>query len=311
MNLWQQKKWAALQEKLGNTVFEVEGIFVIKKSLPFGWSMFEVQRANPRETFWKKIEEKAKKEKAIFCRISSNSEKLFIPEKYISKASILQRFPNATRIVDISQTEEEIFMQFSQTCRRHIRKAEKMGVTVEVVETQFIASEKNEENPIQKFSDLSAVTAKRDGFFAHGKKYFDTFLETLGDDAVLLVAKKNGKWLSAGIFCRECSRAFPTNQGDTAYYYYGASNNKERGTNAPTLLQWEVMKYFKKHGCTNFDLLGVAPENEPNNRLSGVTQFKKKFGGTVVHYAKEMNVLFSPWKYVLYRTAKTIRNFLR
>lgn len=288
MNLWQSKQWAAFQESLGNKIFWVDNILVLKKNLPFGKCFYEIQRADPTKEFWEKLQEIAKKENAVFCRIAPASEKFEKPNLPIKKSKG-QRFPDLTRTIDILASEEEIFAQFSQACRRHIRKAKKGGVVVSV------------SNDLPIFAQISQETAKRDGFLAHSQNYFETFFSSM-NSAELLVATKGDDWLCGGIFIDD---------GETAYYYYGASSEEYRELNAPTLLQWEAMKRAKSKGCTAFDLLGIAPENNANHRLSGVSRFKKKFGGKVREYYPETNIIFSCFWFVAYRFAKYIRLLFR
>ncbi len=289
MNLWQSESWANLQKSLGRETFVVDGTIVLKKKLPFGYCFFEVQRGNPTKKFWKEITPIAIKNHAVFCRIAPDSQGMVQPPFPVVR-SHGQHFPSATRIITLTPPEEEIFAQFSQTCRRHIRKAEKSGVIV------------HSSTDLQKFANLSMITAKRDGFSAHSSIYFQKLFHTLQEKATLLVAEKNGIWLSAGIFIASKNKA---------YYYYGASSNEFRELNAPTLLQWEAMKWVKSRGCTTFDLLGITPENHPNHPLSGVTQFKRKFGGTVHTYAEESNIIFSRHWYRIYRLAKFFRKILK
>lgn len=307
MNLWQSQEWRNLQESLGNEIFLLNNIFVLKKNLPKGLCFYEVQRANPDADFWEALEKRAIQEKGIFCRIAPDyypplgkeayknkkeelTKQLHIPRHLTTQTSRGQRFPDATRIVDLSPNEEEIFAQFTSTCRRHIRQAQKGEVYVE------------ESTDYAQFAELSRVTAERDGFFAHSAKHFEKFCKALEENVVLLVAKKEEKWLSAGIFIT---------LGEESWYYYGASSAKERNLNAPTFLQFEAMKWAKEKGAKSFDLLGVAPNDDPKHKLAGVTRFKKKFGGDIRIYFPETNVVFSPLLYCFYRIAKTLRGFLR
>jgi lipid II:glycine glycyltransferase (peptidoglycan interpeptide bridge formation enzyme) len=184
-----------------------------------------------------------------------------------------------------------IFASFSATGRRHIRLAERSGVYVE------------ESSNATAFAALLKKTAARGGFRAHNAAYFEQFLRSFGHDARLLVAKNDKQWLAAGIF---------TFVGRTSVYYYGASCNQSRELNAPTLLQWEAMKLAKRIGCSEYDLLGIARDEEDrHHQLARVTRFKKKFNGEIVYYPPELDVIFAPGWYRIFRIAKTLRDFVR
>ena len=78
---------------------------------------------------------------------------------------------------------------------------------------------------------------------------------------------------------------------------------------APYLLQWEAIKYCKAKGCRTYDFLGIAPLSpsppEGEGRASqaregeghpwqGISDFKAKFGGTVLTYPPEQEVTLRP-----------------
>ena len=86
---------------------------------------------------------------------------------------------------------------------------------------------------------------------------------------------------------------------------YGASDEQYRHLMAPSLLQWKAMKLCRARGCTRYDLLGIdAPPdgaathpNEPqrvSSAWAGVTRFKKQFGGAVMIYPKEREIVLRP-----------------
>jgi lipid II:glycine glycyltransferase (peptidoglycan interpeptide bridge formation enzyme) len=71
------------------------------------------------------------------------------------------------------------------------------------------------------------------------------------------------------------------------------------------------MKYAKAHGKKYFDLYGIAPTDDPNHPWSGVTQFKSRFGGEVVHYNPTYDLPLKPLRYWLYQTLRSIRSRIR
>jgi lipid II:glycine glycyltransferase (peptidoglycan interpeptide bridge formation enzyme) len=287
MNIWQSTEWAELQKAQGNAVFTIEGVQVIQKPLRFGFSLFEVARANPSKIFWSKLESRAAKENTVFCRFAAElPTSSTLPLHQQSSSS---RYPSATRVIDLSPSLDEIFGQFTSTGRRHCRKAEKSGV-------EIVPSTNTE-----LFTELSQITAKRDGFAAHSASYFDSFLETFAENSILLEARFQNEVLAMGIFVIS---------GATAYYYYGASSNEYRELNAPTLLQFKAMEWAKKKAAASFDLLGIAPENKPHHPLVGVTRFKQKFGGNIVSYYPESDIIYKPLAFKALSLLKYIRQAL-
>ncbi len=88
-------------------------------------------------------------------------------------------------------------------------------------------------------------------------------------------------------------------------YYYGASSYEHRSLMAPYLLQWKAMEHCKELGCLTYDLLGVAPpENAASSQLqaassphpwAGITDFKEKFGGELIEYPHEQQIVLRPF----------------
>lgn len=288
MNLWQSKLWEAFQKDIGRSVFRIDNMLILEKTLPGHKKYFEIQRATPNAETWDKLMVQMREQQVIFCRIApdTNSPPLVSGIKTLTSPDA--HFPEYTRIIDLLPPENDIFASFTQTGRRHIRTAEKNQLTVTT------------SADVETFAALAKVTAKRDGFSSHSSHYFHTLLTFFGDQAYLLVVKNTNQWLAAGIFIA-C--------GDTAIYYYGASANEFRELNAATLLQWEAMKLAKVKGCRFFDLLGISPDDDSGHRLAGVSQFKKKFGGYILKYYPETDVVLNPSWYAAYQIAKKIRSF--
>ena len=123
-------------------------------------------------------------------------------------------------------------------------------------------------------------------------------LNTLPDNAELLLAKHEGKVIAGGIFIY---------LDEWGIYYYGASDHDYRNLMAPYLVQWSAIQEAKKRGCKYYDFLGISPENSVNHAWAGVTQFKKKFGGKVANYPKAKELVLRPLWYWLYKVYKKIR----
>lgn len=103
---------------------------------------------------------------------------------------------------------------------------------------------------------------------------------------------------------------------DRAIYYYGASSSDatDRKQMAPYLLQWHAILDAKRAGIRCYDFLGVADPNNPEDSLWGVTRFKERFGGELVHLPKKYSVSFSKkmrWFFVFRRVKKWFKRLWR
>ncbi|MFH0834637.1 MAG: peptidoglycan bridge formation glycyltransferase FemA/FemB family protein [Patescibacteria group bacterium] len=298
--------WAKFQKSLGVAslriaVFEdgkvVAFTQIFLKKLPFGLSKIEIPRGPLFHATWNmehgakisdlllaEIQKFAREKKALFARFDFQKDSSF-DAKNLKKARE-ENYPLATVRIDLQKSLEEILAQMKQKGRYNIRVAEKHGVKISV------------ENSVDDFFALLQKTTARDGFSGHPKSFYAKMLEVLGDDCALLVARKNGQPLAAILV---------TFAGDTATYYFGASDHEFRPLMAPYLLQFEAMKIAQKRGCHFYDFLGIAPENSKRHRLAGVSDFKKKFGDEIVTYPRPKISVFRSFFYWLFRLAKFLR----
>ncbi|MFA6458319.1 MAG: peptidoglycan bridge formation glycyltransferase FemA/FemB family protein [Patescibacteria group bacterium] len=298
--------WARFQKSLGVAslrfvVFEQKKVVafaqVFVRKLPLGLTRLEIPRAPLFHEAWSmehgtkildlliaEITKFAREQKAIFARFDFQQNSGFASPK-LRKARE-ENYPLATIRVDLAQSEPEILAQMKPKGRYNIRLAEKHGVQISA------------EKSVDTFFALLQKTTTRDGFSGHPKSFYAKLLEQLGENCALLTARQASKPLAAILV---------TFAGDTATYYFGASDHEFRNLMAPYLIQFEAMKIAKKRGCRFYDFLGVAPQNSVKHHLAGVSDFKKKFGGETVEYPEPRLIVFRPFFYALFRLAKFLR----
>ena len=286
-NLWQSLERKQYCEALGKEVriyalVENEQIrasaLVVIDSTTGGYSTWEIPRGplgEGRTEVLDRIIADAKREKCLAVYLCP--PKPFMTDHQPLRASKRHVHCEATRIIDLTQSEEEILSQMHQKGRYNIKVAQKHGVTV------------TESQDIDTFHALVKQTSKRDGFSSLSKAKYQAFLDHLPGSFLLMATDESGKPI-AGVLS--------VIWGSRAIYYYGASNHAERAKMAPYLLQWESMRLCKEKGCLEYDLLGIAPSNAPSDHpWAGISTFKEKFGGEVVTYPAEQVVVLRPLAY--------------
>lgn len=293
-NLWQHPLWAKFQESAGRKTFLVEvekaQAQVVKHQLPMNLCWLEIPRGPLFESgealkkLMEKVKHLAKKEKAIYVRLSPY-QALSIKNLKL-KIGPGHRHPEASVILDLSLSEEDLLKQMKPKGRYNIKVAKKHEVEVKP------------SDDVKTFYRLLVKTGGRDAFRIHPQRYYEVMLKSFGDHAQLLMAHKDGEPIAGGIFVYVEAWGI---------YYYGASNHDHRKLMAPYLLQWEAILEAKKRGCQFYDFLGIAPEGAQNHPWAGVTQFKKKFGGQVVHYPKPVEWTIRPFWHVLYKLRQKLR----
>ena len=198
------------------------------------------------------------------------------------------------------KTPEELMKDFKSNTRGHIRKAEKMGVTVREL--------KKDELGI--FKEITESTSKRREFedksLAYYEQMYDLFVPR--HEAMFLTAEVSVDSRESGARQREDERATPvaTGGGDAAreltetlplsvamfmlygdevvYLFSGSDEKYMRDYNAQYELQWYMIKYAAEHKFKRYNFYGIhgLPKE---GQSDGVYEFKKGFGGQVIEMA--------------------------
>ncbi len=217
--------------------------------------------------------------------------------------------PRSTVVVDLQPDDDAILARMKSKWRYNIRLAARKGVTIRTLGAH--------ELPL--FQQLMDETGTRDGFTVHSAAYYRAAFELLASRwGVFLLAEHQGDPLaSIAVFA----------VGPTAWYLWGASNNRRRNLMPNHALQWEAMRWAKACGCTRYDLWGIPDEvgavatglwDEgrkavlaeqapvdvnafPEGDLWGVFRFKQGFGGTVERTVGAWDLPLNRSVYSLYR----------
>jgi len=180
----------------------------------------------------------------------------------------------ATIRLDLTQPLDCIIAGMSNNRRRDIRQFEKEGkawssyrdTSLESLELLYGMYSKTIEKAGKSpkcFHDLRMMhetLASYGASFILVVKYYDRPVA-----AVLLVPMKKHFWGFGGSMAE------------------GAKELKY----ASVALYWEIIKWAKNQGYTEFDLQGVPDPPNPNDPLYGVYQFKQRWGGEEVHLIGE------------------------
>src|SRR3989344_140371 len=298
--LWQCLEWKRYQERLGRETriyglisnqssqqtSKPKNIFatalVIIDRTSFGLSTWDIPRGptGNKESFAELIAgilEEAKKERCIALYYSPfyviPNTKYVIPYTHLSSR---HEQPEATLIINLTESDDQLLSSMHEKGRYNIRLAKRHGITVETSQD------------IDTFYALIRKTGKRDHYTAKPKSHYKDFIATLPGSFLLLAydSLDTQKKALAGLI--------GVIYGETGIYYYGASDHAGRAKMAPSLLQFEAMKFCRSRGALHYDLFGIAPNDDPNHPWAGVTRFKKQFGGEQVMYPQEKEVTLMP-----------------
>ncbi|MDI9479788.1 MAG: lipid II:glycine glycyltransferase FemX [Syntrophomonadaceae bacterium] len=179
--------------------------------------------------------------------------------------------------LDISPSETLLLENMHQKWRYNIRLASRKGVVIRQAE--------NKED-LRIFYDILLETAQRDQFLIRGYEYFEWIWDhmVLNGYGQIFVAEYEGQAIAATLAMI---------LGEKAWYLYGASSNEHRNVMPNYLIQWEMIRWAKRQGCTMYDFRGVSGDLDENNPLYGLYRFKKGFGGELTEFIGEYDQVYS------------------
>ncbi len=208
----------------------------------------------------------AHSEKAIFTRIrpqvseTPQNRKLLKDFKFISAP--MHMHAETTWQLDLSPSENELLRNMRKTTRYLIRKAQTMGVKIEIC---------TDSRTVDMLFNLEIETAKRQSFVPFPKTYLKSHFDSFVSDNQIVIF--NGFWQEQVI-----SAAMIVFFNKEAVYHYSGSSGSFPDVPVNYLLQWEAIREAKKRGCKIYNFWGIAPTDNPRHRFAGVTTFKKGFG---------------------------------
>jgi len=196
--------------------------------------------------------------------------------------------PNPSTItLDISDKLETIMTNLPQKGRHAIKRAERDGVTTELVES----TDKN----CKIMFDLLSETAEGQ-FGIRSYDYYRTFWQRFE-------AAGYGQLFFAYCEKQVVAGAYAMAYGAKSTYKDGASIRKRSVYGASHLLQWRVIEWAKSRGAKLHDFCGSPPSDEignPNHRHYGIGLFKTAFNKTVIDYIGCYDLVINPAKYKIW-----------
>lgn len=208
-----------------------------------------------------------KEEKVSFIRVrppiedTDTSRKLF--RSFGFRPAPMHLHAERTWFLDIIPNEETLLAKMRKTTRYLIKKAMREGV--EVFQSKKVKD-------IGYLYDLQRETVTRHGFVPFSKRHFETIFQIFSKDneVSLFLAKYNKEIVSAAMVM------FYKNE---ATYHYAATSSKYTKIPSSYLLVWQAILEAKRRKLTKFNFWGIAPPGKIYHRFTGVTLFKKGFGG--------------------------------
>lgn len=237
--------------------------------------------------------------KALFVRIEPIAD---IQATSYQLQAISSVHPKYTRIINLSQSEDELLAAMHHKWRYNIRLAQKKEVEVR---------EMTSEEGIAAFLRLNKEMKERQGIVTHADGYYEKMVEVLG---VATVAKASEAFLRIYVATyqgKPLASAINIYFGDTATYVHGASTQAHKNVMAPHLLQWKMIRDARDLGYRYYDFFGINPDDTKDaaykKSWEGITRFKAGFGGEIVGYPGTFDVPVRRVGYAMYRLVRRIK----
>ena len=186
-------------------------------------------------------------------------------------------------------TTEEIFARFKSVYRRHIRNAEKTGVIVEVGNHLF-----------DDFYDFYKAQMIHNNAVYDQKDSLYKVLNDAKSNSVCAVARLNGKIESV---------LFNLHDNTNAYYMWGASG-KGAHNGSFRLLHWELIKFYKKQGLSNYSLGGYRSKLSKTLKQEKLENFKLGFG-SIINEGHHFIWVLRPLQYTIYKKITALIQFIK
>ena len=217
--------------------------------------------------------------------------------------------------LDINRDKEDIFKEMDQRCRRCIRKYEKYPLKMVDV---------NEKN-IDDFKAIMEHTAIRQNHFDRSKDYYMSLKDNLGDRVkMVIIYLDRDKYLDDfkddKLYDRikdVSKKMIPISAGvfifdkDRANYVYGGTYSYYMSLMAQYKLQMDMIYLAKEKGIKLYDFGGISGNFIPGTPDYGVYEFKRGFGGYVVEYIGEYDLVVNKFLYNLYNMGYSLYRNLK
>lgn len=94
--------------------------------------------------------------------------------------------------------------------------------------------------------------------------------------------------------------------GKEVVYLFSGTSSEFITMKTQFLLQWHIIQYAVENGYEIYNFGGITGDLKPSNSQYGVYEFKKNFGGNVIEYIGDFDLIASPFKCFLRKIMKKI-----
>jgi lipid II:glycine glycyltransferase (peptidoglycan interpeptide bridge formation enzyme) len=198
--------------------------------------------------------------------------------------------------INLDDSDEEIFKRFRASNRGNIKKAIKLGLTVEIVKSTSELT-----SFIEIYLKMCTVrNLDKNGWSSDKINEIHNYLISNNKGQILIARDKDNIILGGVIMVY---------QGNTVRYFLGASDPDRRDLPVLHAVIYEAIKQAKNANFKFFDFWGYNHFVDENDQVYHINEFKAGFGGYFTFFAKKMNIDLVPFGSKIYSILLILRKF--
>ena len=158
--------------------------------------------------------------------------------------------------LDLAVGEQRLFENMAGSARQAVRKAEKDGVTVEILRSV---------EAMKEFYGLQCRTRQRHGLPPQPFQFFQNIWRHIvsRNQGIVALARHGGETIAGAVYFF---------LGGCAIYKFGASDQRRQHLRPNNLVMWTAMRWLGQNGCTSLHLGKTSLLND------GLRRFKLNLG---------------------------------
>ncbi|MEK7649174.1 MAG: peptidoglycan bridge formation glycyltransferase FemA/FemB family protein [Patescibacteria group bacterium] len=232
----------------------------------------------------------------------------FEPKKTLEQASILRTkelTPSTTLLLSLSPDISTLLNQMHPKTRYNIGLASRKGVVVQ----RALPHDASYQDWCQQAIKLFRSTGERQSYRVQTEDYYRLLFSSF------VHGESDHMHASIHLYCAWYSDTMigailVVTFGGVATYLYGGSASEYREAMGAYALQWTGIQDAQSMGCHAYDFWGIADTDDSSHPWSGITRFKKGFGGIAVSRPGTFDSVTKPLQYRLYNILRRVRRTL-
>lgn len=187
--------------------------------------------------------------------------------------------------IDLSPSEDDLLAAMGgKTTRYNVRLSGRKGVEIRESEDFEWAFE-------TLHGWMQALDERKEAYhITRPRRYFHDLMARMSEAGL-------GRFFFAFHEEEPLAGAYFLNFGDKLWYWYSGAAPQGQKLKPNYALQWEVMRWAKRHGITYYDMVSAPKKEERKDKENpgyGVYKFKMGFGGEIVDFLGCMDLPVRP-----------------